>query len=179
MKKVYLMVLGIIFLLLTACGTNTPKGKAEEFLSRYNSLNDDVMVSINTAVAGESLSTTNQEKYRKVLERQYKNMKYEVKDETVDGDKASVKVKVTVYDLYKSGLTSQDYLNNNTNEFYVDNVLNQEAFDKYRIEDMLNTNETVEYDITLYLNKDNGTWTVENPDSVTLEKIHGLYDYDK
>lgn len=178
MKKIYFAILSIVFLLLLGgCGTNTPTAKTEEFLSRYISMSDDVVSSMNTSIAGEGLSTTNQSLYKDVLTRQYKALKYEVKDETIDADKATVKVKLTVYDLYKSEQTSLDYLNNNATEFYTDNVLNQEAYDKYRLESMLSTTDTVDYDVDFYLTKDNGTWVVQNPDTVTLEKIHGLYNY--
>lgn len=42
---------------------------------------------------------------------------------------------------------------------------------------MLDTNETINYEVDFYLTKENGTWIVQNPDNVTLEKIHGLYNY--
>ena len=37
--------------------------------------------------------------------------------------------------------------------------------------------DTVNYDITFNLNKVDGQWKLESPDRITLEKIHGLYDY--
>ena len=179
MKKVYYIVLSFIFLfMLTGCGTNTPTAKTEEYLSRYTSLADEVTVDIDTAVNSSGLSTTNQKEYRKVLERQYKNIKYEVKDETINGEEAIVTVKVTVYDLYKSDKNSLEYLGNNQNEFYVDNVLNQDLYDEYRIKNMLSMNDTIDYEINFYLTKKNGTWVLENPDNTTLEKLHGLYNYE-
>lgn len=179
MKKIYLVILSFMFIfLLVGCGTNTPKVKTEEFLSRYVSLNDDVVSSMETSISGEGLTTTNQTKYRDVLKRQYENLKYEVKNEKIDGDKATVTARITVYDLYKSEQSSLDYLNNNRTEFYTNEVLNQDAYDTYRLDEMLKTIETVEYDIDIYLTKDNGTWVVQNPDNTTLEKIHGLYDYE-
>lgn len=179
MKKIHLVILSVLFiLLLSGCGTNTPKEKVKEFLSRYTSISEDVETNIETSVAKEGLSTTNQNKYKEVLKRQYTNLKYEIKDETTDGDAAVVRVHITVYDLYKSAIQSLDYLNNNNELFYNDDVFNQESYDSYRIDQMLNTKEIIEYDIDFYLTKENGTWIVQNPDNTTQEKIHGLYDYE-
>lgn len=179
MKKVYYIVLSFIFLfMLSGCGTNTPKAKTEEYLSRYTSLSDEVKVDIDTAVNSSGLSVSNQEQYKKVLERQYKNIKYEVKDESIDGDEAIVTVKLTVYDLYKSDKSSLEYLGTNPAEFYVDNVLNQDLYDEYRVKNMLSMTDTVDYEVNFYLTKKNGTWVLENPDNTTLEKIHGLYNYE-
>lgn len=181
MKKVYLssLVLFMFLFLLVGCTSNTPTSKTEEYLNRYVSMDDEVKKSMETTISGEGLSTSNQELYKEVLTRQYKDMKYEVKDETIDGDEAVVTVKITVYDLYKSDLTSLDYLNNNSSEFYVDNVLDQDLYDKYRIKSMLDTKDTVDYEIDFFLTKENGTWIVQNPDSITLEKLHGLYNYEE
>ncbi len=179
MKKTIILVLSTLaILLLTGCGTNTPKDKTNEYLSRYNLLSDDVVQSINTSISKEGLSTSNQNKYREVLERQYKSLKYEIKDETINGDDAAVNVQITVYDLFKSEQVSLDYLNNNHDQFYNDDIFNQEEYDKYKIENMLNTSDVIVYDIIIYLKKQNGTWIVQNPDTITLEKIHGIYNYE-
>jgi hypothetical protein len=106
-------------------------------------------------------------------------MKYEIKDESIDGDKATVKVKLTVYDLYKVDKDSVNYMNNNANEFYDDNnQFSEELFNKYRVNGMLTTNTTVNYEVDFYLNKVNGEWILETPDRTTLEKIHGMYNYE-
>ena len=178
MKKIIALFV-VSILLLTGCGTNTPKSKVEAYLNRYSSLSDDVKTDLETRVSSESLSIENQKIYKDVLTRQYENLKYEIKDESIDGDRATVKVKLTVYDLYKMDKDSINYMNNNANEFYDDaNQFSEELFNKYRINSMLTTNETVNYEVEFYLNKVNGEWIVETPDRTTLEKIHGMYNYE-
>ena len=178
MKKIVALLL-VCVLLLTGCGSNSPKSKVEAFLNRYSSLSDDVKTDLETRVAAESLSFDNQAIYKNVLTRVYENIKYEVKDESIDGDKATVKVKLTVYDLYKVDKDTVNYMNNNSNEFYDDsNQFSEELFNKYRLNQMLNTNDTVDYEVNFYLNKVNGEWVLETPDRTTLEKIHGMYNYE-
>ena len=177
MKKVLLVLIG--FLILSACSfTSSPSTKAEEYISRYTSLNEDVIQDLETTVASENLSTSNKETYKEVLKRQYKDIKYTVKDEEINGDNATVTMKITVYDLYKSDKQSLDYLNLHNEEFYENGLINQEKYDSYKINNMLSTNETVDYEIKMYLNKENGTWLVQEVDKETLLKIHGLYNYE-
>lgn len=178
MKKFIAVIVTV--LLLSACGlSSSPSGKVKAFLNGYVTLKDDVKADLDTKVASENLSEEAQNIYNDVLTRQYKNMKYEIKDEKIDGDKATVKVKLTVYDLYKIDKDTVNYMNNNPAEFNDENgVYSENKFNIYRLNQMLNTNETVNYEIDFYLNNKDGEWIIESPDRVVLEKIHGLYNYD-
>ena len=178
MKKL-ISILVVCVLLLTGCGMNSPKSKVEAYLDRYNSLNDDVVADLETIVLSENLYKKKKKIYKDALTRQYENMKYEIKDESIDGDKATVKVKLTVCDLFKVDKDSVNYMNTNSNEFYDEyNQFSEELFNKYRINAMLTTDEVVNYEVDFHLNKVNGEWIIESPDRTTLEKIHGLYNYD-
>ena len=53
-----------------------------------------------------------------------------------------------------------------------------DSYTKYRLEEMLKMNDTVDYEIKIRLNKEDDEWIIQNPDRETLEKIHGLYDYE-
>ena len=50
----------------------------------------------------ENLEDAQKENYRDILKKQYSDLKYEIVDEEYDGDTATVKAKITVYDLYKA-----------------------------------------------------------------------------
>ncbi|MBQ6285659.1 MAG: hypothetical protein IJK67_05045 [Bacilli bacterium] len=178
MKKIVVLLMTV--LLLSACSlSNTPSGKVEAFLNEYTSMSDSVKADMETKVESENLSEENKKVYLDVLTRQYKNLKYSIKDESIDGNKATVRAKVTVYDLYKIDKDSVNYMNNNSTEFIDENgAYSDNLFNKYRLNEMLKTNETVEYDIDFYLNQVNGEWVIESPDRIALEKIHGLYNYD-
>ena len=118
----YLFALVMTVLLLSACSlSNTPSGKVEAFLNEYTSISDSVKADMETKVESENLSEENKKVYLDVLTRQYKNLKYSIKDESIDGNKATVKAKVTVYDLYKVDKDSVNYMNNNSTEFIDEN----------------------------------------------------------
>ena len=100
MKK--LILISFLVLMLFGCSLmETPSSKVEEYLDNYNSLNDDVLSNLDTTVEDENLSEDNKTIYKQVLKRQYKDLKYEIKDEIIDGDNAQVVTKITVYDLLK------------------------------------------------------------------------------
>ena len=177
MKKILLFV--VLLLSLSACSlSNTPTGKVEAYLNQYNSLSDNVKVDMESKVTSENLSSDNADIYRNVLTRQYQDMKYEVKDEKIDGENATVIVKVTVYDLYKIDRDAYNYLNDHQDEFTTDGIYDNDKYNQYKLDNMLKTNEKISYEVEFKLNKKDGNWVLENPDRVVLEKLHGLYNYE-
>ena len=99
MKKVLLVLMS--FLLFGCAIGNTPSSKVELFLNNYNNLTDDVLLDIEKSALNENLNDSNKELYKNVLAKQYENMKYEIKDESIDGNTAIVTVNINVYDMYK------------------------------------------------------------------------------
>ncbi len=178
MKKIVLLIISFVLLLSGCSMSNTPSGKVESFLNNYISMSDSVIADLESKVNVEKLSNNNKSIYRDVLTRQYKDLKYEIKDESINGDTAIVKAKITVYDLFKVEKDSLNYANENQKEFLVDGSYNEDVFNEYRLNEMMKTNDTVSYEIDFYLNKKDNEWILQEPDRITLEKIHGLYNYD-
>ena len=50
---------------------------------------------------------------------------------------------------------------------------------EYKLETMKDTNDTISYNIVFTVTKSSGKWYVEQPDEETLEKIHGVYNYNE
>ncbi len=177
MKKI-LSILLIVFVLVGCNMTNTPTKKVEEFLMSYQTLSDDVVSDLELSSEMENLSSTNKITYMDVMQRNYKNLKYEITNEDVNGDEAVVTAKITVYDLYKVMKESNDYLTNNSTEFEIDGVYDQDKYREYELGEMLKTNYTVDYTIYFNLSKVDDEWILTEPDNTTKEKIHGIYNYE-
>ena len=177
MKRI--ITIFLVTLILFGCSlTNTPSSKVSMYLDNFNKLTDDVILDVEAKVSNENLSNKNKDTYKKVLSRVYQDMKYEIKDESINGDKAIVVTKISVYDLYKVKKESDDYMNENTTEFFkTDNTFDTDLYDEYRLNKMLEAKDMVDYEITFNLNKKNGEWILETPDRVMLEKLNGLYNY--
>lgn len=178
MKKI-LFSLTLLFLFTGCSLSNTPTSKVEAYLNQYNNLTDNVLEDIDITVAAENLNSDNTLAYKEVLKRQYKDLKYEIKEESIDGNDATVTVKIIVYDLYLADKNSHEYMNNRMDEFYdEDNMFDENLYYKYKIENMSKISDKVEYDIVFKLEKQDNEWILQTPDRVTLEKIHGLYNYE-
>ena len=98
--KIILPVILVIFLMGCELG-NTPTSKVEEMLSKYQTLDKDIDEDMDKVLDNYELSEEQRDRYRKILERQYKNLVYDVKKETKDGDMATVEVEIEVMDYKK------------------------------------------------------------------------------
>ena len=175
MKKVYKLLLVVsICLVLAGCGCmkKTAKGAVQDYLNQYKNLSSNVISSMDDVVNDENLTDSQKEKYRDILKRQYQDLKYEIVNEKYDGDNATVEVKITVYDLYKVQKDANNYLTNS-------GVYSNDLFMNYKLDKMKKVTDTVEYNITFNVTKDDkGNYKVNDLSNSDLEKIHGVYNYD-
>ncbi len=120
MKKFLLCFTCIMtVLVLSGCSFgNTPTKKVENFLDNYKNGDETVIGQLEDMVNSDSLMTDEQKTtYSDIMKRQYQDLTYEIKDETIDGDNATVTAEIEVYDFYKVNQEAQEYYNNNQNEF--------------------------------------------------------------
>ena len=97
---------------------NTPTKKVEKFLDSYKNQDETVLNQLKDMVDTDSLmDDTQKETYQDIIKKQYKDMSYEIKDETIDGDTATVTAEIEVYDYYKINKDAEDYYNKNPDEF--------------------------------------------------------------
>lgn len=120
MKKILLCFSCIMaIVLLSGCTMdNTPTKKVEKFLDSYKNQDETVLNQLKDMVDTDSLmDDTQKETYQDIIKKQYKDMSYEIKDETIDGDTATVTAEIEVYDYYKINKDAEDYYNKNLDEF--------------------------------------------------------------
>lgn len=128
MKKIFIG-LSLLLLLITGCtnNMNTPTKKVEEFLGKYQSMDSEVLAQLDQVVADDTTMSDDQKKeYRSLLEKQYQNLSYKIKNEEIDGDSATVDVEIEVYDYATSISNSRKYYDEHPDEF-ADNDDNTEA----------------------------------------------------
>lgn len=180
MKKVFIICISL--LMLVGCGCTllkTPTKKVEELLNMYKMKDKDVMDELDEYVATQDLTDDQKDKYKEIISKQYTDMKYEVTEETIDGEEATVTAKITVYDLYKVQKDAEEYLTDHKSEFYDEtDTYDKTLFIDYKLDKMKSATDTVDYTVIFQLNKVDGTWEVDQLDNDTLEKIHGIYNYD-
>lgn len=170
MKKI--IILGsTLFLTLTflvGCSlSNTPTSQVEALFSKYQKVDDEINDDIENILQEEVLTDEQKKRYRKILENQYKNLKYEIKDEIIDGNNATVVTQIEVLDFKKviNSLNSSNDVNFDALEYTNDKL------------DMLeNASDKVVYTLNINVIKDkDGNWSISNLSSENIKKIQGMY----
>ena len=182
MKKTIIILL--IFLLMSGCSLknidNTPTKQVETFFNNYQTLDKKVLDDLDIVIAKQTNFTDKQkEEYRNILKKHYQDLTYEIKDETINGNRANVEVEIEVTDFYKVLNESNEYLKNNSNEFYdQQNNYDESKFINYQLDKLKDANETVKYTLNLTLVKnDDGDWILDDIDDIQEKKILGIYEY--
>lgn len=168
MKKI--IILFIFLVILVGCTlSNNPTSQVEDLLSKYQTLDSDIENGIEKILNEENLSKEQQDKYKKIIEKQYKNLSYEIKNERIDKNDAIITVEIEVFDYKKiANEISNKYLNKDD---YTLKEYNDEKISKLEKE-----KEKVIYTIDFKLKKDkDDNWKLESLDNETIKKIQGMY----
>lgn len=181
MKKYIIAV--VIAFILTGCGTknlmNTPTKKVEMFFENYQTLDDDVLEQLdNTVKQSTEFTESQKEEYKRLMKKHYQSLKYDIKDETVDGDRATVTAEIEVKDYSKIMSEADSYLEKNQKEFEdEEGNYSKEKFMDYRLEQLKKAEDTVKYTIELSLTKIDDEWKLDNLSDADMQKINGIYNY--
>ena len=170
MKKI--LILGItLFITLTflvGCSlANTPTSKVEDLYSKYQRLDKDIDTEIDDLLNVETLTNEQRDRYRKVIEKQYKNLSYEIKEEKIDGDFATVVTQIEVLDYRKvvSDLNTQSGTSYDTLEY-----------NDRKLDVLENVKDKVVYTVEINVLKDNdGNWKIVSLTGDDIKKIQGMY----
>lgn len=182
MKKVLIFIGSILIIGLTGCSTsinNTPTKKVEEFLTKYQILDSEVIDDLDKVIEEEEkFNTVNREEYRELIKSQYQDMTYLVKNETINGDKAIVEVEITVKD-YKKVMDEAEVYRNNNISLFTDELGNykETMYIEYVIKQLKEAKETVKYTLELGVTKNDKKWQIDQIDEDTEDKILGIYNY--
>ena len=182
-KKIVTILLSFTFIfILTGCETNlnnTPTKQAEIFLGKYQTLNDDVLSDLDKVVAEEEIFLGNQRDiYRAIMKKHYQELEYEIKDERIDGDKATVTVQIEVDDYSKVIDESKNYLLEHPDEFNdEDGNYDHSKYIDYQLTQMKNTKDRVKYILELTFTKRDKKWVIDKLSDEDMNKINGIYVY--
>lgn len=170
MKKIVLLgiTLFITLAFLVGCSlSNTPTSKVENLFSKYQMLDEDITNEINDLLKEETLTTEQSERYRKIIENQYQNLAYEIKDETIDGDIATVTVQIEVLD-YRKAISELNTIQNINYDIL--------EYNNQKLEKLENVKDKVAYTLEIIVIKDDsGNWKMSGLSNNDIKKIQGMY----
>ncbi len=179
MKKILLSLLTIF--LLVGCTNNlnnTPTKKVEQYLDKYQKLDDSVIEDLNNTLNSDtSITNETKDEYLNLFKNQYKNLKYEIKDETINGDIATVETEITVINYANVINETEAYRTSNENKFKDENGnYDEKEYSKYRLEKLKDAKEKITYTLYLTVNKQDNKWVLNQLSNEDLSKINGLYN---
>lgn len=155
----------LTLIFITGCSLgNTPTSKVDELMGKYQRLDTEIKDEIKEVVASNNIDESYQDRYIKALEKQYCNLTYEIKNETIDGNTAIVTTQIEVTD-YKKALNTIDRDDLTDEEYYEESLTAIEE-----------AKEKVTYTIDFTLTKDDaGNWQLDELSEVDKKKIQGTY----
>ena len=177
MKKIIILITGVLLLATGCMSMNTPTSKVETLLNKYNSNDEAIVTELRDYLDGFDFDDERKEKYEKVYLKQFSDLKYEIKEAAIDGDIAEVTAHISVYDFYKSETEANEYLIEHREEFYTNDVFDKASFENYKLQQLESTTDRVDYTIEFTLTKVDGEWQVDTLSNEQLQKIHGIYAY--
>ncbi len=168
MKKI--LSLFIFLLLLVGCSlSNSPTSKVEDLLIKYQMLDKDIKDGIEEVVNEETLTSNQKERYRKIIEKQYKNLTYQVKEEKIDGDTSTITTEIEVIDYKKA-------INEAVSKYQGKTDYTIEEYNNTKLEALEKAKEKVKYTIEFEVKKDNNdNWKLSSLSNETIKKIQGMY----
>ena len=196
-KILFLSSLVIFSLFIVGCGMkdmDSPTSVVEGFLGKYQSMDSSVLSQLDSIISNDTSMNDDQKKdYKALMERQYQNLSYKIKDEEIDGDVATVDVEIEVFDYASSINTSREYFKDHQDEFKSDDSWNGDlenengevvggvidnlaVFIDFKIKELMDVTDKTKYDITFYLSKKDDKWVLDDLNDSDREKIHGLFD---
>lgn len=196
-KILFLSSLVIFSLFIVGCGMkdmDSPTSVVEGFLGKYQSMDSSVLSQLDSIISNDTSMNDDQKKdYKALMERQYQNLSYKIKDEEIDGDVATVDVEIEVFDYASSINTSREYFKDHQDEFKSDDSWNGDlenengevvggviddlaVFIDFKIKELMDVTDKTKYDITFYLSKKDDKWILDDLNDSDREKIHGLFD---
>ena len=187
LNKIFIVFLGLFLLVGCTATDNTPSSKVEEFMEKYQRLDDEVLTQLDLTLDSDTEMNADQKKdYKALMEKQYQNLSYKITDEKVEDDTATVDVEIEVFDYQTSITKSKDYYETHTDEFKSkeednnvttdDNATDLKDYIEYKISEMKNVTDKATYTMTFNLTKDeNNKWVLDDITDADRQKLHGLY----
>ena len=180
MKKIIAIILSLT--LLVGCDmldiNNTPTKKVEEYLNKFQINDEEVLNDLDKVLINLKINDENKEEYREIIKKQYKDMQYSIKEEKEDGDEATVTAEIIVKDFTKIISEAEKYKKENINEFYEEDMYNDNLYKKYLLDKLKDAKDKITYTLVFKLKNKNGKWQLQPITGEIEDKILGIYNYE-
>ena len=183
MKKYKYIILLLSVLLFSACrnSMNTPTYEVENYFTSYQNLDKSVLRELTNEINQEdSMNKQQKEKYLSLLEKQYQNLSFKIKNEEIMQEMAIVDTEIEVLDYASTITRSKKYYLEHQEEFS-DKVVEEKYIDlspefiDYKLEELAKVENKDKYFITFSLKRNGNNWVIEKVGENEKLKMKGLY----
>ena len=170
MKKVSILLLALCLIFMTACGTASPTDALKADLENAKSSPDEIIGQLGEDGFGEEAT---QALVDKVLE-----FDYQLGEEKIDGDKATVETTITTYTFGEifTGIVA-DFI---TRAFANPDMTDDDAsalLDQLLMDALDKADKTYSKTITIELSQEDGEWVVQESDEMSNALTGGMLDF--
>ena len=170
MKKVSILLLALCLIFMTACGTASPTDALKADLENAKSSSDEIIGQLGEDGFGEEAT---QALVDKVLE-----FDYQLGEEKIDGDKATVETTITTYPFGEifTGIVA-DFI---TQAFANPDMTDDDAsalLDQLLMDALDKADKTYSKTITIELSQEDGEWVVQESDEMSNALTGGMLDF--
>lgn len=179
MKRILIVLMSFLFLVgcTIATSTSSPTRVVEKLISKYKTLDKDVISQLDKVVENEQITKKQKQEYKELIKKQYQNLTYKIKDETYDDNTAVVSIEIEVFNYAKAKDQTDMYVSGHESDFLDENKeLSKILYENYKIEQLKNVKERTKYTLDISLTKEDGKWRVDKLSDMERQKIHGLYN---
>lgn len=178
MKKLLVILCAILLFTGCSCSMNddSPEEAVNTFFEKYRAKDEDVMSQLIDTIANEDLEDKMKSDYQELMEKQYDQFAYVVKDVSESDNEATATVELTVLNYKKAITATEDALKNEPSKFNDEaGNFSKEKYMNYKMVEMAKVTDTITHTIELHLTKENGMWKVNQLSDEDIMKLHGLY----
>ena len=170
MKKVSILLFALCLIFMTACGTASPTDALKADLENAKSSPDEIIGQLGEDGFGEEAT---QALVDKVLE-----FDYQLGEEKIDGDKATVETTITTYPFGEifTGIVA-DFI---TQAFANPDMTDDDAsalLDQLLMDALDKADKTYSKTITIELSQEDGEWVVQESDEMSNALTGGMLDF--
>ena len=185
LNKKFIIILLIVIILLAFIigfgiirkkGSSSPTQQVKSYLNKYKR-EDKEVTSVIQYNFSDKLNAEQEKRYKEIIKKQYRNLNYVIEDTYESEIESNISIKFTVLDLKSEYERATTYIATHEDKFTNENgELDNDKVISYKLEQLENTVESVEYTITIkfYKNKDN-EWVMTNPSKTDLSKLDGTF----
>ncbi len=171
MKKTIVLLLALCLILMTACGASGPSAALQADLENAKASPEEIMGEMGDDGFGEKATEA---LIDKVLE-----FEYELGEESIDGDTATVETTITTYPFGQmfTNVVSQFVTDALTNAGTMTDEDLTELMDKLLMDELNKAEKTYTKTIDIELVQEDGVWVVQESEEMSNALTGGMLDF--